>query len=71
MDVLLHGKTEAGRVRRFRDVPYEVANRMFEAHRKILDSPSVTYYRVTLEDPMRGGYIVRDSYTEEGEAPPQ
>jgi hypothetical protein len=64
MDVLLHSKLRSGKIRRFRDVPMDEALRRFEAHRKILGHPLVTYYRVTLEDRLRGGYVVRDTYNE-------
>lgn len=38
-----------------------VAERVYNAHCKILGHSLTTYYRVTIVDPMRGDYIVRDS----------
>ena len=64
MDVLLHSLLKEGRIRRFRNVPCDVADRMFDTHKQLLTipfDPRITYYRVTLEDPLRGNYVVRDS----------
>lgn len=61
MDVLLHSRLQGGTIRRFRNVSAGTANRMFDAHAKILLDPFASTYRVTLVDTMRGDYAVRDS----------
>lgn len=61
MDVLLHSRLSAGRIRRFRNVSCDVADRMFAEHTKLLHDPLTTYYRVSLVDPGRGDYIVKDT----------
>lgn len=61
VDVLLHSKLQGGIIRRFRSIPCETADRMFSEQAKLLTDPFVTYYRVTLQDPDRGGYVVRDT----------
>lgn len=61
MDVRLYSLLSGGRCRTFKDQPVKVADRMFREHSKLLQDPFVTYYRITLSDPDRGGYVVRDS----------
>lgn len=61
MKVKLYSRLSSGDIRTFDGVPTAIADRMFAEHKKIMQNPFVTYYRVTLEDPMRGGYVVRDS----------
>lgn len=61
MEVKLFSRLPGGTVRTFKDVPSKTADRMFDEHKKLMKDPFVTYYRVILSDPQRGGYVVRDS----------
>lgn len=61
MNVRLWSHLSGGRIREVCNVPCKDADRMFAEHKKLLSNPFVTYYRITLEDPDRGGYVVRDS----------
>lgn len=59
MDVTLWRRS--GHKTTIRNVSSQESDRIFNSQKKILDHPCTTFYRITAEDPLAGGRVVRDS----------
>lgn len=61
MDLKLYSRLAGGTIKTIHMPDSASADRAFNEHKKLIEIPWAATYRVTLTDPMLGGYISRDT----------
>jgi hypothetical protein len=61
MDICLHSRLRSGRVFKITNLPCDVADRIFDAHKQLVEIPWTSTARVTMTDPGAGDRVIKDS----------